>query len=81
VDYPDTYVVRRAHPNGDIKWRGRRVRISQALAGEPVGLEEIADGRWRVWFGPVELGCLDARRPERLHSPVVTQDLSPISPG
>lgn len=81
VEYPDTYVVRRAHPNGDIKWRGRRVRISQSLAGEPVGLEEIADGCWRVWFGPVELGCLDARRSERLHSRFVTQDLSPISPG
>ena len=80
VEYPDIYVVRRAHPNGDIKWRGRRVRISQALAGEPVGLEEIADGRWRVWFGPVELGCLDARRPERLHTRVITQNLSPISP-
>jgi transposase InsO family protein len=80
VEYPDPYVVRRAHPNGDIKWRGRRVRISQALAGEPIGLEEIADGRWRVWFGPVELGWLDARRPQRLHAHVITQNLSPISP-
>jgi len=79
LEYPDTYLVRRTHPNGDIKWRGRRVRITQALAGEPVGLEEITDGRWRVWFGPIELGWLDARRPERLHSHVSTPRLLPIS--
>jgi putative transposase len=77
-EYPATYVVRRAHPNGEIKWRGGRVRISQALAGEPVGLEEIAEGCWRVWFGSVALGWLDARRPERLHAHI--PELSPISP-
>ena len=77
VEYPETYIVRRAHPNGEIKWRGRRVLISQSLAGEPVGVEEIADGRWRVWFGPVELGWLDAHRPERLHALGITQDCHP----
>ena len=80
VEYPDAFLVRRAHPNGDVKWRGRRVLISQALAGEPVGIEEITDGRWRVWFGPVELGWLDARRPDRMHRHVITPNLSPISP-
>lgn len=80
VEYPETFIVRRAHPNGDIKWRGHRVLITQALAGEPVGIQEIAQGRWRVWFGFVELGWLDARRPERLHRHVITENLLPISP-
>lgn len=78
VEYPETYLVRRAHPSGEIKWRGGRVLISQCLAGEPVGLEEIADGCWRVWFGPVPLGWLDARRPERLQTHVSTPKLLPI---
>lgn len=77
--YPETYAVRRAHPNGEIKWRGRRVLISWCLAGESVGLEEIADGCWCVWFGPIELGWLDARRPERLHPRTTKPTLSPIS--
>lgn len=80
VDYPDTFLVRRAHPNGDIKWRGGRVRISQALAGEPIGLEEIADGCWRVWFSFVPLGWLDVHRPGRMHAHVSTHTLLPISP-
>lgn len=79
LHYPDPVLVRRTHPNGDIKWRGQRVFISQALAGELVGLEEIADGHWRVCFGPVELGWLDARHPTRLH-PHNPVPLSPISP-
>jgi transposase InsO family protein len=57
-EYAAPLVVRRVRGDGDIKWRGRRVFLSQALAGEPVGLEEVADGCWRVTFGPLPLGCL-----------------------
>jgi hypothetical protein len=31
-----------------------------ALIGEPVGIEEGEDGLWRVRFGPVPLGTIDA---------------------
>jgi putative transposase len=80
LEYPESYIVRRAHPSGEIKWRGGRVLISQCLAGEPIGLEEVADGCWRVWFGPVALGSLDARHPWRLQAHVLNPKLSPISP-
>jgi putative transposase len=80
LEYPESYIVRRAHPSGEIKWRGGRVLISQCLAGEPIGLEEVADGCWRVWFGPVALGGLDARHPWRLQAHVLNPKLSPISP-
>jgi len=63
VEYPATFVIRRTHARGTIKWGGRRVFISEALAGEPVGVEEVADGQWQLWFGPVKLGWIDARRP------------------
>jgi putative transposase len=59
-EYAAPLVVRRVRVDGDIKWRGRLVFLSQALAGEPVGLEEVADGCWRVTFGPLPLGCLHA---------------------
>lgn len=35
--------------------------LSMAEFGEPVGLIPIADGEWRVMYGPIELGVLDAR--------------------
>lgn len=78
--YQTACVVRRALPNGEIRWRGRRVYISQCLAGECVGLEEIADGHWRVCFGPIELGWLDARRPQQLQVHNPAPNLLPISP-
>jgi putative transposase len=80
LSYPRSSVVRRALPNGEIRWSGRRVYINQALAGECVGLEEIADGHWRVCFGPVVLGWLDARRPHQLHRHNTAPNLSPINP-
>ena len=36
--------------------------IAEALIGEPIGLEEIADGCRAVRYGPVALGILDAGR-------------------
>jgi putative transposase len=65
-EYGPAVVVRRVRGDGDIKWRGAHVFLSQALAGEPVGLEAVADGCWRVTFGPVALGCLHAGA-DRLH--------------
>jgi putative transposase len=60
--------VRRVRSNGQIKWRGNLVYVNAALAGEPVGLSETADGAWQVRYGPLELGVID-RRGERLVPP------------
>jgi len=66
--YADDCEVRRVRSNGEIKWRGKLVQINGALAGEPVGLAEGADGAWRVFYGALELGQID-RRGERLKRP------------
>ena len=46
----------------------RPERIAQALAGEPVGLAETADGPMAVRYGPIELGVID-HRADRLRQP------------
>ena len=58
-DYPDHHERRRVRTNGEIKWRGGTVFISEVLVGEPVGLEAQANGSWRVSFGPIGLGHID----------------------
>ena len=58
MTYPDHLEVRHVHNQGHIKWQGRRIHIGQALRGETVGLEEIAEATWLVRFGPIELGRL-----------------------
>ncbi len=34
------------------------MNVSTVCVGEYVGLEEIADGIWNVYFGPLRLGRL-----------------------
>lgn len=48
--------------NGQIMLgRGERYHITVALAGQPVGVRECADGRWLLTFASVDLGYLDRR--------------------
>lgn len=56
LDYPLFYERRQVRSKGEIKWQGASIFISELLAGDPVGLEETADGLWNVYFGPVLLG-------------------------
>jgi len=37
------------------------VNVSTVCIGEHVGLEEIADGIWNVYFRPLRLGRLNER--------------------
>jgi transposase InsO family protein len=56
LEYPGHYEVRRVSKNGGIRWQSQWVNVSHLLAEEYVGFEEIDDGLWEVYFGPVWLG-------------------------
>lgn len=56
IEYPAHYEVRRVSNNCGIRWKHRHICVSQVLAGDYVGLEEIDDGIWDVYYGPVWLG-------------------------
>jgi putative transposase len=60
-DYPGHFEVRSVRPNGEIKWQGELLFLSEALSGERVGLEETADGVWTVYFGPLLLARFDEK--------------------
>ena len=59
VEYASGYVVRRVRSSGEIKWRGQLVYLSQLLASEPVGLYQIDERHWYLYFGCLPLGILD----------------------
>ena len=61
IVYPDAFVVRRVRRRGDIKWRGTKLYLSERLIGEPVGLQQVDDDHWRVYFGPVLLATWSPR--------------------
>jgi transposase InsO family protein len=58
LEYPDRFEVRYVSANGGIRWRSDWVNVSIVCAGEYVGLEEIDEGVWNVYFGPLKLGRL-----------------------
>jgi putative transposase len=64
--YDAEHAVRRVRPTGEIKWRGDCVFVSEAVAGEPVGIAETENGNWIVRFCDLDLGVID-RKTGKLH--------------
>lgn len=58
LEYPNRFEVRYVSANGGIRWNRQWINISQACVGEYVGLEEIDNGVWNAYFGPLKLGRL-----------------------
>lgn len=54
-------IVRRVRHNGEIKWRGDLIYVSQVLAQEPLGLKQIDQGQWELRYSFHLLGILDER--------------------
>ncbi len=61
VEYQQTFKVRQVKENGDFKWQGKELYLSGALAGEQVGLKEIDNGIWEIYFSFYPVGILDER--------------------
>ena len=59
--YPDRFEVRYVSANGGMRWNHEWVNVSTVCVGEYIGLEEIDNGVWTVYFGPLKLGRFDER--------------------
>jgi transposase InsO family protein len=58
LEYPAHFETRYVSYNGGIRWNSTWINVSIVCAGEYVGLEEIDDAIWDVYFGPLKLGRL-----------------------
>lgn len=72
--YDAEQAVRRVRSNGEIKWGGDLIFVSEALVGEPVGVAETETGDWIIRFADHPLGLID-RRTRRL------RPFAPARPG
>ena len=61
LEYTDRFEVRYVSANGGIRWNCRWVNVSTVCIGAHVGLEEIDDAIWNVYFGAMKLGRLNER--------------------
>ncbi len=60
-EYPGHYEVRLVSSSHSIRWKHHPINISSVLIGEYVGLEEVADGVWGLYFYHYLLGHLHER--------------------
>ena len=60
-DYPDDWQTRKVRGGGDMKWGGRDVYVTQALAGQPIGLKPVGDGAWEVYFTDLLVALFDEK--------------------
>jgi hypothetical protein len=82
LEYPNHFEVRLVSTNGGIRWQARWVNVSHVLGGEYVGLEEVDDGEWDLYFGPLKLGRFHERllRVEDALGRLRRRRLLPMSP-
>ena len=68
LEYPGGVHLRRISQQGSLKWDGERTFLSEVLGRETVGLLEVDDDYYEVYYGPVMLGWFDGQlhRFERL---------------
>ena len=59
--YDADHAVRKVRSNGEIRWGGDMIFLSEALIGEPVGIAETEAGDWLVRFAAIDLGIIDRR--------------------
>ena len=54
--YGDEFDVRWVRENGHMRWKGARIYMGPPLRSKPVGLRQIDEAEWEVYFGPLLLG-------------------------
>lgn len=62
VEYDQGIQVRHARHNGEIKWQGQLLYISHVLAKEPIGLKQVNEECWEIYFSFYLLGFYDERK-------------------
>ena len=82
MEYPSHWERRLVSLNGGIRWNSSWVNVSHVLGGQHVGLEEVDEGEWEVYFGTLRLGRMHERelKIEDALGKKSRRKLSPMSP-
>jgi transposase InsO family protein len=61
LEYPGYMEVRRVASNGLISWRNHAIHLTEVLAGQHVGCEEVDDGIWVMYFANIAIARFEER--------------------
>jgi len=56
ITYPKHFYERHVSATGGIRFHSKRILVTALLVGQTIGMEEIEDGIFNIYFGPVLLG-------------------------
>lgn len=59
LEYDTNRDVRSVNANGEIKWNGNQIFISEVLIGARIGLLQVGENLQAIYLGPTRLGYLD----------------------
>jgi hypothetical protein len=59
--YPEEWEKRVVRKSGQMKWKGKSIRLCEALWGREVGLKPVTEGPWEVYFEGLKLGVFDEK--------------------
>jgi putative transposase len=57
-EYGNGFEVRRIRPDGKLRFNGRRIPVGTLLASQPIGLQQVDDDEWELFYGPLPIGVL-----------------------
>ena len=60
LEYPPGVYLRRISQQGSLKWKSERTFLSEVLARQTVGLLEVDENLYEVYYGPILLGWFEA---------------------
>jgi len=63
IEYDTDFAVRLVHESGRVKLKRRRYFIGRAFAGEPVGLLQVGESVWDVYYGHQRIAQIDLTQP------------------
>ena len=78
LHYGSDVTVRKVRTNGEIKWKGHRIYLSQALRGEPVGLVQQTTRYWSIIYSSLYIGLLDEHTARTVHTPAKVLPTCPV---
>ena len=63
IDYDSDFQVRKVKDNGVIRVKGRHFFVGKAFSGEPVGLRQVGEAAWDVYFCHQRIVHIDLTQP------------------
>lgn len=59
MEYGSDYTTRKIRSNGTMKWGGREIFISETLSGERIGLLQVGEKEWKIYFSTFVIGVFN----------------------